>query len=106
MLQSLGLDPAIEHDQLTGLGINSGTHKPRGASDDRIGRFGVNEIVELCFAFWVIAVIRITYLLLAAARSGLALTIAWLSIATKNQPFSQGGWSGCDFLIATFGLSY
>ena len=29
-----------------------------------------------------------------------------LSIATKNQPFSQGGWSGCDFLIATFGLSY
>jgi hypothetical protein len=24
-----------------------------------------------------------------------------LSIATKNQPFSQGGWGGCDSLIAT-----
>ena len=28
-----------------------------------------------------------------------------LSIATKNQPFSQGGWSGCGFLIATCGLA-
>jgi len=27
-----------------------------------------------------------------------------LSIATKNQPLSQGGWVGCDFLIATCGL--
>jgi len=24
-----------------------------------------------------------------------------VSIATKNQPLSQGGWGGCDFLIAT-----
>ena len=30
---------------------------------------------------------------------------AYLSIATKNQPFSQGGWSGCGFLIATCGLA-
>jgi len=29
---------------------------------------------------------------------------ASLSIATKNQPLSQGGWVGCDFLIATYGL--
>ena len=28
-----------------------------------------------------------------------------MSIATKNQPFSQGGWSGCGFLIATCGLA-
>ncbi len=28
-----------------------------------------------------------------------------VSIATKNQPFSQGGWGGCGFLIATFGLT-
>ena len=28
-----------------------------------------------------------------------------LSIATKNQPFSQVGWGGCDSLIATISLS-
>ncbi len=33
------------------------------------------------------------------------LLMAMLSIATKNQPFSQGGWGGCGFLIATFGLT-
>jgi len=27
-----------------------------------------------------------------------------VSNATKNQPLSQGGWVGCDFLIATCGL--
>ncbi len=26
--------------------------------------------------------------------------ISQVSIATKNQPFSQGGWGGCDSLIA------
>lgn len=28
-----------------------------------------------------------------------------VSIATKNQPFSQVGWGGCDSLIATISLS-
>ena len=28
-------------------------------------------------------------------------TASNISIATKNQPFSQDGWGGCDFLIAT-----
>ena len=28
-------------------------------------------------------------------------THASVSIATKNQPFSQGGWGGCDSLIAS-----
>jgi len=38
--------------------------------------------------------------------SGLASTLEIrLSIATKNQPFSQVGWGGCDSLIATISLS-
>ena len=53
-----------------------------------------------------------------ATRGGAVLSYSWgfgenwtlgastqLSIATKNQPFSQGGWSGCGFLIATCGLA-
>ena len=30
--------------------------------------------------------------------------VSQLSNATKSQPLSQGGWVGCDFLIATYGL--
>ena len=53
------------------------------------------------FAFRQISIFCIEYRVdLAVFRDGKVR----LSNATKNQPLSQGGWVGCDFLIATCGL--
>jgi hypothetical protein len=41
----------------------------------------------------------------AHASNGVRNCDRRLSIATKNQPFSQVGWGGCDSLIATISLS-
>jgi hypothetical protein len=38
--------------------------------------------------------------LAAVFLAGLGISWFLISIATKNQPFSQGGWCGCDSLIA------
>ena len=48
-------DALVEDDQVAGLGIHTGAHQARGAGDHRIGRFGVDEVVELSLAFVIIA---------------------------------------------------
>ena len=40
---------------MAGLGIDAGAHETGGASDDGIGRFWVDEVIELSLAFVVVA---------------------------------------------------
>ncbi|MCY1298487.1 hypothetical protein D9M70_479770 [compost metagenome] len=45
----------VEHDQLAGLCINAGGHQLAGGGDDRVALFRVDEVIQLGFAFLVIA---------------------------------------------------
>ena len=40
----------VEHDQVARLGIDAGGHELRRGGDDGVGRFGVDEVVELGLA--------------------------------------------------------
>ena len=50
-----GVDALVEHDQVAGLGVHPGGHELRGGGDHRIGRFRVDEVVELGLALVVVA---------------------------------------------------
>ncbi|MNG85936.1 hypothetical protein D3C85_821590 [compost metagenome] len=50
-----GLDVLVQHHQLAGFGIDASGHQLGGSSDDRIGLFRVDEVVELGLAKVIIA---------------------------------------------------
>ena len=45
----------IQHNKLASLGINAGAHQLGSSTDNWVGRFGVNKVIELGFAFIVVA---------------------------------------------------
>src|SRR5262245_50581590 len=49
------IDAAVQHDEMTGLGVHAGGHEPGGRGDDGKSRFRIDEVIELYFAFFVVA---------------------------------------------------
>ena len=45
----------VQHDELAGLRVHPGAHELGGGGDHRVGLFRVDEVVELAFAFGVVA---------------------------------------------------
>ncbi|VXG75735.1 hypothetical protein CDS [Salmonella enterica subsp. enterica serovar Derby] len=49
------LNVLVQHHQFAGLCVDAGGHQLGGGGDNRIGFFGVNKVIQLCFADVVIA---------------------------------------------------
>jgi hypothetical protein len=67
------LDVLVERDDFACLRVDTGRQKFRGCNNDRVLRFGVNEVIELGLAFVVVA--RDPHHILAVLRAKVAIFV-------------------------------
>ena len=91
-----GVDRLVEDDELAGLGVHSGGKKLGGGGDDGELGFGVDEVVELGFAFDAIAsdthdVLGVIESQLAGGvGDGYSHTLGVIDVFTEDDGFLEG----------------
>ena len=85
-----GLDALVEHNEFTGLGIHARAHQLGGGGNDGIAAFRKDKIIQLFFAFLVIAgnthhiAVVFSHQIRVCIDQGLAHALGVIDVFTKN----------------------